>query len=240
VSSRIISWDGFHNARDLGGLPTRDGQTTRFGQLIRSATVRLVTPAGWRAAYAAGVRTVVDLRSEPEVIDHVPWGDDGPVRHWVELDPWNDSEYWRAVSGQGINGTPLTFDPFLVARPERVAAVVRAIAAAPPGGVLYHCAAGRDRTGVLTVVLLALAGVDADTIADDYDLSHAAVRQLHTVQGRDLAELDRLARVLVDRGLSTRDVMRALLKEFDARRYLLDAGVSEAELRAVRTRLLDA
>jgi protein-tyrosine phosphatase len=117
--------------------------------------------------------------------------------------------------------------------------VVRAIAAAPPGGLLYHCAAGRDRTGVLSLVLLALAGVDADTIAGDYDLSHAAVRALHTVEGRDPAELDRLTQVMLDRGVSTRDVVRVLLEGFEARRYLLDAGVSEAEIRTVRARLLD-
>lgn len=61
---RDIAWEGFYNARDLGGLPTRDGRTTRHGALIRSADPCLVTPAGWRAATAAGVRTVVDLRNE--------------------------------------------------------------------------------------------------------------------------------------------------------------------------------
>lgn len=238
MSERIVTWDGFHNARDLGGLPTRDGSTTRFGQLIRSAKVRHVTAAGWQAAHAYGVRTVLDLRSDPEVAKHIPWASASPVRIRVDLDPWNESEYWQRISTEGINGTPLTFQPFLLARAERVAAAITAIAQAAPGGIVFHCAAGRDRTGVLTVVLLALAGVDADTIADDYDLSHAPLRQLFVVEGSDLAELDRLSQIMLDRGVSTRDVIRSVLDGFDAQRYLLDAGVRPDDLSAVRARLL--
>jgi hypothetical protein len=57
-----VTWEGFFNARDLGGLPTRDARVTHRGALIRSAAPRFVTEAGWRAAHDAGVRTVIDLR----------------------------------------------------------------------------------------------------------------------------------------------------------------------------------
>lgn len=66
VVDRSITWEGFYNARDLGGLATRDGRMTRPGALVRSADLRFVTEAGWRAAYDAGIRTIIDLRNDDE------------------------------------------------------------------------------------------------------------------------------------------------------------------------------
>jgi hypothetical protein len=61
-ASREVTWEGFFNARDLGGLPTRDARMSDCGALIRSADPRFVTEAEWRTAHDAGVRTVIDLR----------------------------------------------------------------------------------------------------------------------------------------------------------------------------------
>ncbi|MGH3379601.1 MAG: tyrosine-protein phosphatase, partial [Actinoallomurus sp.] len=72
-ATREIRWDGFFNARDLGGLPTRAGQTTRHGVFVRSADLRFVTEAGWRAARDYGIRTVLDLRNDDEVMAGPQW-----------------------------------------------------------------------------------------------------------------------------------------------------------------------
>ncbi|WP_328645333.1 tyrosine-protein phosphatase [Amycolatopsis sp. NBC_00348] len=61
--SRAVAWDGFFNTRDLGGLPTKSGETTGYGAFFRSADLRFVIDAGWAQAREAGVRTVVDLRN---------------------------------------------------------------------------------------------------------------------------------------------------------------------------------
>jgi protein-tyrosine phosphatase len=69
-ASRNITWEGFANARDLGGLPTRDGRVTRSGLFFRSADLRFVTSAGWQMAAAAGLRTILDLRNDDEIRRH--------------------------------------------------------------------------------------------------------------------------------------------------------------------------
>jgi hypothetical protein len=69
---RTMSWEGFANTRDLGGLPRRRGGTTRYGAAYRSATVDFVTARGWQQAYDAGVRTVIDLRNADEVDSAAP------------------------------------------------------------------------------------------------------------------------------------------------------------------------
>jgi hypothetical protein len=235
---RHVSWTGFYNARDLGGLPTSDGGATRSGQLFRSALPRFVTPDGWREAYAAGVRTVLDLRSDQEVVDEQPVDGDGLTRMRVALDPWDDQEFWTVLKTRRWAGTPLYFSPLLARKPISVAAVVTAIARAEPGGVIFHCAAGRDRTGVLSLLLLGLAGVDADTIADDYDLSHEPLRAMFARAGRNVAELDEVLQAMADHGVSTRDVVRQTLAELDVHQYLRDAGVAATDLAAIRHRLV--
>ena len=106
---------------------------------------------------------------------------------------------------------------------QRHAAVVSAIAHAQEGGVLFHCRRGNDRTGIIALLLLALVGVGPDEIVDDYQLSPDPDRE----------------RLLQEQHTSTREVILNVLATLDAQTYLLDAGLSQADLDAVRDRLLE-
>jgi Tyrosine phosphatase family len=72
-AGRNIAWEGFANARDLGGLPTRDGRVTRLGAYIRSGDLRFVTAVGWQTAREASVRTIIDLRNDGGGRPRRPW-----------------------------------------------------------------------------------------------------------------------------------------------------------------------
>ncbi|KOX15685.1 tyrosine-protein phosphatase [Nocardiopsis sp. NRRL B-16309] len=253
---RQITWDGFVNTRDLGGLPTRHGVTTRPGAFLRSADPRFVTAEGWRAAHAAGVRTVVDLRNPDEIR---PVTGDGPtrpvgaaqfpasaataplppglVRVEVPLDDVGDVGFWQEIDRRGLHGTPLYFRPFLDRKPERCAAAVTALARSGPGGVLFHCGAGRDRTGIVALLLLALAGVEPEAIADDYAWSAGALAPLFAALGQpDQGPV--IESRLAERGLTPRGCVLDVLRDLDARSYLLAAGVAERDLARLRARLL--
>ncbi|WP_017568839.1 tyrosine-protein phosphatase [Nocardiopsis halotolerans] len=254
--NRRVAWQGFFNTRDLGGLPARHGRTTRPGAFVRSADLRFVTAEGWEAAYADGVRTVVDLRNPDEIrpTDEDLTGGGGsaafpaessPVplpagmtRVEVPLDDVEDTLFWRDLNRRGLNGTPLYYPLFLERKGERCAEVVTALAQAGPGGVLFHCGAGRDRTGLVALLLLALAGVGADVIADDYELSTAELVPLFQAMGyRDQGPV--IAAVLSERGLTLRDTVLDALRGLDAYAYLLEAGVREEDLTALRERILN-
>ena len=236
-AGRAVSWDGFHNARDLGELPTRDGGVTRRGAFYRSATVELVTAEGWHAAHEAGVRTVVDLRNDEEV-DGLPTDPVVMTRVRVPLDGVEDTELWRHLSEEGLHGTPMYYAPFLSRRPDRVVAVMTALARTAPGGVLFHCGAGRDRTGLVTLLLLALADVEPEAVADDYMLTVEPLRALLAHLGRpdDQPIIDRQ---LAARGTTARDSLLATLEELDVATYLRDAGMSEDDLQTLRSRLVE-
>src|SRR3954454_25404465 len=220
---RTVGWDGFHNARDLGGLPTRDGRRTRRGAFYRSAMLGLVTDRGWQEAREAGVRTVVDLRNDDEVAadDARPVG----ITHVrVRLDGVEDVDLWEHLRREGLDGTPMYFLPFLARRPDRVAAAMTTLARSEPG-IVFHCSAGRDRTGLITLLLLALADVEPDAVAEDYGLSVEPLRALSALVGRpdDSAEVEGF---LTARGTTASAAVLATLEELDVTTYLRDAGVA--------------
>ncbi len=188
--------------------------------MVRSGSPDGLSERGWAALRAYGIRTIVDLRNDDER--------EAAPRTGIEtlhlpLDGQEDAEFWAEWAGGPQFGTPLYYLPHLDRFPDRNARVIEAIARAEPGGVLFHCVGGRDRTGQITLLLLSLAGVEPEQIAADYCLSPG--------EGDDF---------LASRGTSSTEVVLAILAELDAEAYLRGAGVSEADLEAVRARLLEA
>jgi protein-tyrosine phosphatase len=156
----------------------------------------------------------------------------------VPLDDLDDTGFWRRIWDEGLDGTPLYYRPFLEAKAGRCAAAVAAVADAGPGGVLVHCAVGRDRAGLVALSLLALVGVAPADIADDYELSSQRPEPprgragAHRVGSGPAASLAR-------RGTTAREVIVAMLAAVDVEARLLGAGLSARQLGAVRDRLLE-
>jgi protein-tyrosine phosphatase len=256
AADRAVRWEGCYNARDLGGLPTVAGTSTRYRRLIRSADTRFITAAGWEAARDAGLRAVIDLRNPDEVEPGsvptatlgagtfaVPAAQTTAARPTdirtvlVPLDDIEDLDLWHYLSGEELDGTPLYYRSFLDAKPGRVAAALTAIARAPDGGVLFHCGSGRDRTGLISLLLLALAGVTPEAIVADYELTLGQLTPLYTALGLDLEEFD-VRGHLKSKGTTISETITSLVADLDVAEYLAAAGVSAADIAALRTRLL--
>ncbi|MGW4128180.1 tyrosine-protein phosphatase [Amycolatopsis japonica] len=237
-TSRAVTWEGFYNTRDLGGLPTRSGRATRYGAFFR-ADLRFVTDEGWSQARQSGLRTIVDLRNADEIRLATTTPPNGFDRIEVPLDDIEDTEFWQHINKARLNGSPLYYRPFLERKASRCAAVITALAQCGPGGVLFHCGAGRDRTGLITLLLLALADVRPEAIAADYDLSTEALKPLFTLMGaEDQGPIIQSA--LADRGTTTQAAVLSTLEGLDVERYLLAGGVSNTDLDGIRKRLLES
>jgi len=241
--SRTLDWAGLLNVRDLGGLSTEDGTRTRFGAVIRADNVRRLEDA--RTLLEHGVSRVVDLRFPVEFGDDRI--DDLPVDvvHVSLLGEWDD-DYRDSLEAQMTGSAPAdylraSYLDFLERFAANFAAVVRAVATAPPGAVCIHCMGGRDRTGLVAALLLRLAGVPIDVVAEDYAASEAALADTHArwvAAAPDEEERERRAIF----GHAPAYVMADVLEELERRHgsvaeYLRAAGVSNEELQAVRRRL---
>jgi protein-tyrosine phosphatase len=194
---------------------------------VRSGMPDRLTSRGWSQLIAFGVRTIVDLRDagERSVLPPPPLS----CVH-VPLDDTADTAMWEPINAKGIGGTPLYYPVFLERKAERCVAAIRAVAQAGPGGVLVHCAGGRDRTGLVSMLLLLLAGVAPEEIIADYELSNQWV----AVNNPRYCTLEVLARY----NTTEREALLAVLDSLDAVAYLSEAGLQESEIQAVRSRLL--
>lgn len=229
-----LSVDGLVNARDLGGLPLSRGGTTPLGVFFRSENVDAVTPRGWDELHRLGIRTVVDLRQSAEQERDRSPRPDWVVTTCVDLDGLENVDFWRDYSDSGLWGTAVYFLPHLAAMPERAGAALHAVAEADDGGVLFHCISGRDRTGLIAMLLLSLVGVDPDAIVGDYLETVRNADALATATGRENDEPLREA-ILARRGSSREQAFRDALANLDPDAFLTAARVPEGTAQRLRT-----
>jgi len=149
-----------------------------------------------------------------------------------------DTEFWDRWADGPAFGTPLRYGAWLERFPRRAAGVVAAVARARPGGVAVQCGIGRDRAGLVSVLPLALAGVDPRAIAADHALGADGVALLHARRGeRDpAAELDAF---LAGEDTSSGEVIRSLLASLDVEPHLRADGLRDDDLAALRARLVE-
>jgi protein tyrosine/serine phosphatase len=232
---RYVEWDGCFNVRDLGGLPASNGRVTRRGALVRADKLSGLSGSGWSALVKHGVRTIVDLRDPTECQPDLAPRPSTLTTVSAPLEDQTDTAFWE--QWRPLSGTPLYYRPFLDRFPRRIAAALAAIAEAGPGGVVVHCAAGRDRTGMVTLVLLALLGVTSELIVDDYLLSAEGLRRRSAHQGR--ADENTAAEALLRQaGTTAAAELASVLDALDPVTYLRAGGLRDAHLEALRSRLL--
>ena len=194
-----------------------------------------LTDGGWAAAWAYGVRTIIDLRDASErVPDRAPRPAGITTVH-VPLDPVGTPFYerWRAIDNLS---SPLYFPAMLAEHPLPVIDAVRAIANADPGCVVFHCAGGKDRTGLLALVLLTLAGATRDEIIADYLLTFDRMKQRYDELGaRD--QLTATSELLAGHDTTIEASLTSTIASLTMPGFLLANGLTSAELAALRTRL---
>lgn len=247
MDDRWLALEGNDNARDLGGLPTVDGRTTRRGVLVRSDTLQELTPADvtlLRGRY--GLRTVVDLRTpleaekegrgllavEPVAYHNLPFVPDEVV---VPGDPGHE----LIVTERREQDRVEHYLDYLRRAGGVVAPALRVLARPGAAPAVFHCAAGKDRTGVLAALLLEIAGVRREAVVADYAATN---ERLHRVAAR----LRRLPTYAADTSRRSDEDLRSdpqTMRDFLAR---IDAGhggaagwarargVSEEQLAALR------
>ena len=234
---RRLELAGLLNLRDLGKYPTADGRSLRWRTLLRSDALHQLDADGLAVLASLDLRTVLDLRTEPET-QFAPSMLDGLAAQATHI---------SILSGD-LQALPLELDAiyrYMVDEcADAIAEAIKVLCAAAAFPALVHCSAGKDRTGIVIALVLAVLGVPDEVIAADYGLSAvyldpdstAAIGQLQASTGLG----DSLTRPLLTSPpaliLEVLGRVRAAGGSVDG--YLLDHGVSQAELDQLRSALI--
>ena len=170
--ARHIDIDGARNLRDLGGYPTADGRQTRWKTFVRSATMHALQPASQSALIDYGIRTVIDLRrtNETEAAPNV-FAVSPRVRYLHQNMVGDEPEEEAVERGEPAANILASYSSWLDHRQAQIGITLATLAEPTARPAVYHCAGGKDRTGVISALLLGIAGVSEDIIAEDYALS---------------------------------------------------------------------
>ena len=271
-TGRWIRLAGTTNMRDLGGLPTTDGGRTVVGRVLRSDNLQTLTPEDVRVLVEEiGLREVIDLRTTAEILleGRGPLREVPEVvhRHFsllperghhtdvfaVEEDEvpdlpegWLESVLPRSAPEHAHDEPPAvrSYLEYLHDRGESVVGAVRAIAEAEDGASVVHCAAGKDRTGVVTALCLAVAGVPDEEIVADYAMTAEIIDALVAKLAASPTYAEDMERRDVTRHTPRAETMERVLAVLDERYggpagWLREHGFGDAEQAVLRARLRD-
>jgi protein-tyrosine phosphatase len=188
-TERAVVFERVLNVRDLGGLNVPGGRV-RQGCLYRSATLHRITESDATAFDQRGIRTVIDLRTSEERTrwnGHGSWSPERVLHAPLIRTPWDRSDINADHDATSFLAARylemLDGDTEVMVR--IIETLAETVADASGHAALFHCAAGKDRTGVVTAVILGLLGVDDETIVDDYHHTSFAMQDLFQLFTRD-------------------------------------------------------
>ncbi len=252
-----IDLDGAVNVRDLGGLPAGDGRQTATGVLLRSDNLQDLSPADVATLVdGIGLTTIVDLRSGaesasegPGPLDSVPSVTHLHLSVLPEVGKRTDVVAEALLLRREKDRSRYPDDAmcghylgYLEDRPESVTGAVRAIADSP-GAAIVHCAAGKDRTGVVIAMTLIAVGVPADVVVADYAATDEKIEAILRRLLRSRTYEGDLKGSGVDRHRPRPETMKAFLAEVHARyggvtQWLAGHGFGADDLSRLRAKLL--
>jgi protein tyrosine/serine phosphatase len=246
---RWIELDGAVNVRELGGLPTADGRTIARGVMIRADNLQGLSEKDvQRLTEDLDVRTVLDLRTPAEVDAEGPGPlVDAGLRH-VHLDlipgwdPQRADAVGRIVPHEQREAGDMShyYLGYLDEAPDNVVEALRELASGS-GAAVVHCAAGKDRTGVVVALALTVAGVTREEIVEDYALTAERIEAIHARLASSPTYAEDMKRRPIDDMRPHALSMRHFLDRMDERggvaEWLTANGFSPDEQAALRQRL---
>jgi len=177
---RRITLERAFNFRDLGGYAAETGQTVRWSRVYRADGIHRIEGADLARVAALGIRTVLDLRTRGELTDHGRVQTEAIDASYQHL-PLLEQVWERDLLVAEMDAVDFLAGRYLAMLDQGASSIISALEMIGDPDrlpLVFHCSAGKDRTGVLAAVLLSVLGVSDDDIAADYALSRAAMREM--------------------------------------------------------------
>lgn len=246
--TRVLDVEGAYNVRDIGGYRTADGKTTHYRAFLRADGLHNLTESAKADLIEYGVRTVIDLRRTFETVEtpNVLADMEGVDYHHLNMigdtnppgyipppeDEWTTPEVTAEI-----------YRVLLDHRQEVMSETLITLANSKGHTAIYHCAAGTDRTGIISALLLGLAGVPDETIIADYAFSSHGLRDKLLAEGipGSLAHvdfaLDEPPELLAPPSAMERTLQHLSDKYGGVEPYVRHVGLTDAHISDIRNKL---
>ena len=236
---RYLALEGSYNIRDIGGYPTQDGHTTRWGAIVRADSLSNLPAASQRALLDYPIHTVIDLRRSSELQASPDVFAQSPDIKYVNISLLED----ESKVGQ-VQSLEELYRLMLETSQEQIKLTIETLAQKDTFPCLLHCTIGKDRTGLIVALLLSLSNVNPATIADDYALSEQYLDPLfQSYRARaeqNGADIERLAWMVHSR----RETMLATLAYLEehyggVHNYLSSIGITDQHIESIHSQLVE-
>lgn len=243
---RLITLEAVHNFRDLGGYPTSTGQSTKWRTLFRADGLYRLTTGDAQVVIDLGVKTVIDLRTEKELQTRGKFPvEKFPVNfhHLSIIDAtWNDGD--TPVIEDTVEFLVWAYREMLEHANKKFADAINLLGSKEVLPAVFHCAAGKDRTGVLAAFVLSILGVPDQIISADYGITERGMQRLliwAKVHQPELA--DAYANMPARFAASDPRAMAIILDDLNTKygsvqNFVREIGVTEATADTLRSTLL--
>jgi protein-tyrosine phosphatase len=237
---RLLNVEGTFNLRDIGGYATENGGVVRWGVVLRGDSPHRISRSGIDRLVQYGLRTVTDLRQSEERL-----AAPNPLEHLQGVRYLTVSLSPTGLTNGALASLPDLYRAILDHAQPQLYQIFDALSAEDALPALIHCHAGKDRTGVVVALLLGIAGVPTETIAEDYALTG---RYLHAefYEGlrRQVVAAGRNWEAMQPFLLSNEELMAGTLQYLHdhyggGQRYLERIGISPARIEALRQALTE-
>lgn len=239
LHQRRLALEGSYNIRDIGGYATLDGRSTRWRTFLRADSLNELSPESQRLLLAYPVRTIIDLRRTVELRRAPDIFATSQFVRYVNISLLEDEQKVReAQSLQAL------YQLILTTCQEQIKQILQFMASEDIFPCIVHCTIGKDRTGLITALLLSIANVPASTIAEDYALSARYLapffdhlRAKLPLEGFDRHRFVWLTSALPETILAT---LAYLEQQYGSvKNYLQAVGLTGAQLENLRGRLIE-
>jgi protein-tyrosine phosphatase len=244
---RLVALQAVHNFRDMGGYATDDGQVTRWGMIYRADGLYRLAGDDVEVIRALGLRTVIDLRSQQELDERGTFPHDSVAVDFHHLSVMDAT--WEhegiAATMEAAEFLEWAYQDMLAKHADRFVETINKLARPGALPAVFHCAAGKDRTGIVAALLLSALGVPRPVVVHDYALtSEGMERMVRWAEAEDPSMVARLADAPKAFTSAAPEAMQRVLDAIDAehgsiREFLALNGMKDTTLAAIAAEFLE-
>lgn len=226
--------EGTTNTRDLGGYSTKEGHSTKWHAFLRSDDLFDLTDKDKKLLEDYGLKTVIDLRSSSELMFRPSPYQDHPKVAYYNVSLFDNASP-HAIQGLPIDALKSMYIEMMLTHQDKIIEIMTLMANAQEGTILFHCAAGKDRTGVISMLLLGLVQVPNRDIVSNYEVSFTNLKRSPFFKQRK----DNITHLMYSNNKDMEETLSYIRDHYKTvESYLKSCGLSEELIIKLKQRLI--